>query len=59
VIGSRPVEVCCGGHIGEVSTSQEFKRHGVFLWVSEYLDDPDEAIEAWEDEDSDKIEAAS
>ncbi len=28
-------------------------------WVSEYLDDPDEAFEAWEDEDSDKIEAAS
>jgi hypothetical protein len=28
-------------------------------WVSEYLDDPDEAVEAWEDEDSDKIEATS
>ncbi|MCW2874635.1 hypothetical protein [Actinacidiphila oryziradicis] len=28
-------------------------------WVSEYLDNPDEAVEAWEDEDSDKVEAAS
>ncbi|MEU6183820.1 hypothetical protein [Streptomyces coeruleorubidus] len=28
-------------------------------WVSEYLDDPDEAVAAWEDEDSDKVEAAS
>ncbi|NLU75498.1 hypothetical protein HCC61_23000 [Streptomyces sp. HNM0575] len=28
-------------------------------WVSEYLNDPDEAVQAWEDEDSDKIEAAS